>query len=122
MSDLSCEPTFRESRRVNVCSYYHGHIVNWNFYLFTFPSSTMEFRIVLLLLTVNLSLSQSLEIGTDGGYQNIVIRIEDDAASNKDCRNILNSLNTFLTSSSEALQSALSGDSIICVKIFYGST
>ena len=82
----------------------------------------MEFRIVLLLLTVNLSFSQSLEIGADGGYQNIVIRIEDDAASHKDCRNILNSLNSFLTSSSEALQSALSGDSIICVKIFYSST
>ena len=96
--------------------------MNWNFYLFTFPSSIMEFRIVLLILTVNLSFSQSLEIDTDGGYQNIVIRIEDDAASHKDCRNILNSLNLFLTSSSEALQSALSGDTIICVKLFYGST
>ena len=73
----------------------------------------MEFRIVLLILTVNLCFSQSLEIDTDGGYQNIVIRIEDDAASHKDCRNILNSLHLFLTSSSEALQSALSGDTII---------
>lgn len=71
----------------------------------------MEFRIVFFLLVVNLSFSQSLEISPDGGYQNIVIRIEDDAASQKDCRNILQSLSSFLASSSEALQSALSGDS-----------
>ena len=79
----------------------------------------MNFKVVLLLTVSLFSNIHCLKVNSDGGYSDIVIRIEDEL-QHQDCSAVLENLQNFVRLASEALSSALSGWlEMIGVKIFY---
>ena len=64
-----------------------------------------------------LSQAACLEVRTDGGYSEVVVRLED-SLQHQNCSVILDSLQSFLASSSSSLFSALAGK-FYQTEIFY---
>ena len=85
----------------------------------------MRLKNILPVLCVILSTSQAIHMTSNGGYSDVVIRIEDDVDS-QDCDYTLNNLRSLLTSASRDLSSVLSGEKSFELKysvndkIFYG--
>ena len=89
----------------------------------------MNFKAVLLVSMSIVFNVQCLKVTSDGGYSDVVIRIEDDVDS-QNCDYTLNNLRSLLTSASRDLSSVLSGEKSFELvatlkysvndKIFYG--
>ena len=72
--------------------------------------SKMEFNKILLAITLCCFLAQSvfcLHVNPSGGYSDILVKIEDGVDA---CDVVVDNLKKFLSSSSDALESALSGE------------
>ena len=68
----------------------------------------MNFKVVLLLTVSLFTNIHCLKVNSDGGYSDIVIRIEDEL-QHQECSAVLENLQNFVRLASEALSSALSG-------------
>ena len=77
-------------------------------------------NIVLCFVTL-VSTSHSLYVSEKGGYNDVVVKIEDDLKS-QDCKVVLENLQSFIKTTSTALQSTLSGEIFVVKNIFNGST
>ena len=79
---------------------------------------------LLLVLVVR---SQCMHVSSDGGYSEVVVRVEDDLVDEAgDCGVLVDTIKMFLASSSAGLESALAGACGFAVmavgrKYFYGS-
>ena len=69
----------------------------------------MRLKNILSVLCVIFATCQAIHMTSNGGYSDVVIRIEDDVDS-QDCDYTLNNLRSLLTSASRDLSSVLSGE------------